>query len=487
MLIVRIVNTVCRKLSDIPYSPLLLIFVPVGIAGGRAIQEELAFRTMRFTIPFLHYVLFYSLLQLILLASLSIATGKSYKAFAGVVSTGMILAWAPVSIEVLLGWCGVGEPQKVYVYFSSFEWDLIADYQPIGESIVLWFSVALLGFYAIWLTGSVLRMLVAMSLMYASIQILGWLIPIATMAALGSGARMYQTQMLNWIFLIGCAVLYVLLNLKTMLPSVLRLNHALPFGLLAAIGARAVGMPWGFAAIQGGTLFFLAMLTLFANDYFDKEMDERAGSRSRPITKNDLIVVMGCHIALAAQVFVYNKHGIILLVSLMAIWACYHAPSLRMKRIIGIPYLFEGASAAMCFLYGVRHGRSFPKSDDAIYFPLLIFCGFAIGSMIKDYKDIPQDRAAGVETVYTYFSRNQSVSTIHRVVSLLYAVSLATPIVMIAHIQAVDWSTYTLAILGLLSVGGLLLSTDRRRAVGIALWFFCVYLVIFLVRIEVLM
>ncbi len=473
-LVIDLINRICGSLSRIPFSVYLLIFVPVVIAGGRAGQELLYFG-MRpgfapSSLPFLNYVVTYMLEQICVVAVFAIATGRNYREFVGVVSVGLLLAWLPPFLDGALLLVGIRQPHHMYVFFQEFSWHFFSDNQLIGESITLWISILAVAIYLAWRSRSVIRTLIGVSLYYALLQILGFLWPGCVIAI--SGNLSVESQM--YMDLIGLAlygVVYFFLEFKTMFPSTLRLGHALPWGLLSAIGARLAGHDWWFVILYGIIFSVVVQMMVYANDYFDSAADSACGGKARPVTRDNLVFSLFFSGILALHVFWMDADRFYLVATFIALWHSYHLPSIRLKRVLGVSYLMEGASAALALLFGL--GLEGLKGDPGLAFVCvcMAFSGFVIGSTMKDYKDIEQDRAAGVNTLYTRLTESTlTIGKIHAVISSLLTVALAIPAVYLFIVGESVGKLVLLGVLALLPQVCLLAIGSRRTAVQAAIW-----------------
>jgi 4-hydroxybenzoate polyprenyltransferase len=472
--VIDLINRICGSLSRIPFSVYLLIFVPVVIAGGRAVQELLYFGIRPgFTacsLPFLNYVVTYMLEQICVVAVFAIATGQNYRRFVGVVSVGLLLAWLPPFLDGALLLVGIHQPHQMYIFFQEFSWHFFSGKQLIGESITLWISVLAVALYLAWCSRSVIRTLIGVFLYYVLLQILGFLWPGCVIAITGN--LNVESQM--YMDLIGLAlygVVYFFLEFKTMFPSILRLGHALPWGLLAAIGARLSGHDWWLVILYGVIFSVVVQMMVYANDYFDSAADSSCGGKARPVTRDNLVFSLFFSGILALHVFWIDADRFYLVATFIALWHSYHLPSIRLKRVLGVSYMMEGLSAVLALLFGM--GLKGLKSDSILIFVCvcMAFFGFLIGSIMKDYKDINQDRAAGVNTLYTRLTESRfSLGGIHLVISSLLTVALAIPAVYLFVVGESAGKLVLLGVLALLPQVCLLAIGSKRAAVQSAIW-----------------
>jgi 4-hydroxybenzoate polyprenyltransferase len=117
----------------------------------------------------------------------------------------------------------------------------------------------------------------------------------------------------------------------------------------------------------------------------------------------------------------------------------------------------------------------------------LAFTGFLIGSALKDYKDIPQDRAAGVETIYTLLlARGRKLSAVHHGVSSLLTIVLLIPVVVVGMLTRFDPLLAPLIVVAAVPQVMLIALDNRLHAVESALWVINAYLALLAVAITVL-
>jgi hypothetical protein len=482
------IDALIGRLAAIEFSPLMLAVVPIAVAAGRGSAELLMTESRSFSVPLLNYVLCYSLLQLSILGVLRLTTGIDHRRLVGLISVGLFLGWLPPIIDTALRLAGVDQGNAWYLYPKSIDWNLFARYELVGESIALWLSILLAGVVAGWLTGSWRRGFAASLLTYVVIQVVAWALPAASTEIRGVARDMRRHVPLNWLYLFAIGSLYVVLNRRTMVPSLLRVAHALPWGLLVAVGTALSGQGWDVAVNRGLVMVLAAQLAIHANDYFDREMDGMAGGRARPVSRDDLIFIAFLHVVLIAQAHAVEKRALVFPVTFVVLWATYHLPTIRAKRVLGIPYLFEGIGAALCILYGMYSTRGFSTEQDVVLLVAgLAFAGFLIGSALKDYKDIPQDRAAGVETIYTLLlGHGHSLRTVHYGVTTALTLVLLVPIVVLGVLTRFDLVLVPLVVAAVVPQALLILLDNRLYAVESALWAINAYLALMTVAITVL-
>ncbi len=474
------VASILNRITRIEYSVTLLILVPVVVGGIRALLESLLIgvRTdfVSNELPFLHYVVFYMLLQMCVATIFSVVTGQGYRKFIGVASVGLLAAWLPPILDIGFLLAGLRQSHRLYFFFREFNWDLRSERMLVGETLVLWLSLALVIIYLAWYTRSFLRTLIGGVLYYGLFHILGWLWFI--LAAWIVGAESLDTvKHMGWIGLGLVWFLYFIFNRKTMLPSLRRIGHAIPWGLLASIGARLCGYDWWTVVLLGAVFVAVVQMTIYLNDYFDRSMDGKLSGTARPVTRDDALFSSFILLLLALHVYWIFPERFYLVATFIAMSTAYHLPGVRLKRVLGVAYLMEGATAAMALLFGIGLEGLDDVGFRAIVVVAMAFGGFAVGSIIKDYKDIDQDRAAGVNTFYTLVSgEGCSLRSLHILGSSLLTVALMVPTAYLYFSGEPVGMVAVMGVLSLLPQICLLSIKNRRIAVQAGIWSVNAYL-----------
>jgi hypothetical protein len=471
---IRGIDNLCESLSRIPHSPALWILGPTIVAGVRWIQEMLLLGMLPgyapCSLPFLNYLVTYMLEQVFIVGVFAVATGRNYRQFVGVVSVGLSLAWLPPLLDGGLLLLGFRPHQRMYVFFQDFRWHFFADNQLIGESLTLWLSILVVGVYLAWRSRSVVRTIFGTVLYYAAIQLLGFLWPLSLALIAGDLSKVpLQYMDLVGLGLYFCA--YFLLNAKSMTSSLMRIGHALPWGLLAAIGTRIMGGSWWSAALNGAVFCAVVQMSVYLNDYFDRDIDGAQGGAARPVTRDDAVVTFFIQVVLALHVFWMDVDRFYLVVTFIALTLAYHHPEIRLKRVFMVAYFMEGAAAAIALMYGFGVDGLKGGPQRALLYVGMAFVGFCLGSIMKDYKDIEQDRSASVATFYTrLLGAGLRLPWIHAGVSTLLTVALAVPFSYLLFTGATWWQLAALGVLAVVPQICLLGISNARRAVQGALW-----------------
>jgi 4-hydroxybenzoate polyprenyltransferase len=471
------------RLLHIPPTPYLFV-VPFLVGAGRAILENVLFRNHCTDLEtVLYYSTSYLLLQMFLLIVFRVASGRDYRELLGPATVGLVFGLLPPFLDAALG-VPPGQQER---YFRGFEWDFAAPYQALGETITLWLGVAAALLFCAWLTRNVWRTLLGTALCYAALQILtgpSW----AVSYHLGKLCHLSPPAVLNMLIFLVALGTYSVFHRATMGPSLARVNHALPWGLAALLGARMAGQPWSLGAVKCLAMALAFQLVVIANDWLDRDADGAAGGTARPATHDDAVFSMLLQVLLLAWVATALPHAFAPALVFFGVWLAYQLPALRFKRLFCLGYKVEGAAGAAAFLFGVGAVRG-PSGDWswAAWIALLAFGGFAFACMFKDYKDIDQDRQAKIGTVYTrYLARGFTLRGIHRFVVIGLAIGLLVPAVWLALRGEPLWRSIVLAVLAVAPAVPLFRCANKRVAVERAFWCLDAYLLFLVFAVPVL-
>ncbi|RJO65496.1 MAG: hypothetical protein C4523_15965 [Myxococcales bacterium] len=480
MSVVNHVDAFFKRANSIAYTPYLLIFAPLIVVCVRLALETATGHNLSNVHLVFNYFSGYLQLQIMLVAALALAAGQDWRRQVGAVSIGLAFcAWLPPVLDLIIP--RSVETHTTYRYFEEFQWDFAAPYQLLGETITVWLGVVFMAFYAWWLTRSLARAAAAALGAWAALQVFAWAWIAYGLALFGHlGER--AVDLMAACALATVFTIYAALNWKTLAPSLKRFNHALPWGLMAAIGARLAGQDWLAVGGKGLAMFAAFLLLTLANDYWDREQDAAAGGAARPITKDDLVVVLYFHVLLAFWTSLVFQAGFFLMVLFLSLGTAYHLPELRFKRLFCLGYKIEGGAAAAAFLFGAMGAERFPAGSWLPLFALLLFGGLALGSMFKDYKDIDQDRSDKIGTIYTrQLKHGRTLKGVHRFVALSTSgMFFAPPIWLYVAQEAALTAVAPLIVLAFLPAVLLLAIGDRKRAVELTMWSVALYLAAFL-------
>jgi hypothetical protein len=465
-----IVSRFFARLMRIPYTPYLFLLVPLVVASLRLLLEHAVsprWGTSRsITLDQLLEVYGgYLLLHLSLAVAFGLAASRPARDFVGVVAVGLVLAWLAPLLDLLL-------PEQAglyYQYSSRFSWSFVGETQPLGEVVSLWVAIFASALFILWLTRSPWRALLAAALAWVALQIFMW--GHYALAELLSSVVDGGAPRADILVTAVAALAMVVAVSPSIRPSVARANHALPFFAVAALGARLAGAAWPEAILRGAVMGLAFVLVIIANDYFDRDDDASAGGEARPARHEDAVVALAYHLLLFAWVAATDAAAVVPLALFFVAWLAYHHPALRFKRLFCLGYKIEGVSAACCFLYGTQARPPIELELWRILFAGLLVGGFALGSSFKDYKDIAQDRAAAVGTIYTrYLARGYDLAAIHTFVVFSLAVVLLVPVVWLGVRGAPLWVAVGLGLAALVPSGLLRSMASPRSAVEAAMW-----------------
>lgn len=462
-----------QRIRRIPYTPYLFVVVPPIVAAVRIIEEEILYGFGSTELgAILNVYTCYLLLQLLLTASLRIASGLELRDVAGAATLGMVLGWLPPLIDLALPAGGAGR----YAFFRDISWTFMEPYQMTGETITLWLGVAAAAVYVGWLTRSFWRSLLAALLVYVSLQVFMTLIFLLA-RWIGRHTGMTPVPLISLLGLAGCVLIYIALNPRTLFPSVLRFNHALPWGLVTAAGAKMAGAPLSVIVIKGLLMTLTFQLVVFANDYFDRGRDEAAGGLARPVSSDDVVMIFLFKVYVTLVVLQVYPPGFVLLILFFCVWTAYHHPALEFKRLFCLGYKVEGVAAAACFLFGTQGAGDFFVAPWVPILAILVPGGFSLGSMFKDYKDIDQDREAGIGTIYTRLQkRGVRLEKIHWIVLICLLLMLLVPPVWLALLKIPLHHLAPLFLAAPIPAALLKLVRNRKAAVESAMWALSLYL-----------
>jgi hypothetical protein len=307
-------------------------------------------------------------------------------------------------------------------------------------------------------------------LAYAALQVFLW--GHYALARALAGVMDSEPSRLNILLtlLLGLSV-YLAMGWRRLCASLARVNHTLPFFAATAIGCRMAGVGLAETVTRSTLMAVGFLLVIVANDRFDRDADAAVGGAARPVGEEDATVAMAFQLAIIAWVAVTDAHGLVPVALFFGVWLAYHLPALRFKRLFCLGYKTEGVAAACCFLYGTQANPAVAWEPWRLVVAALLLGGFALGSSFKDYKDIAQDRAARVGTIYTrYLAQGRSLRGIHGFVAVSLALMLLVPAIWLAVRGDAAWKVALMA-LGAPVPGVILLVVKTpRSAVEAGMW-----------------
>jgi hypothetical protein len=454
----------------------LLVIAPLCVAAMRQAGEVIIGLSWPEGAVFQNFVVFYLVTELVVLWLLHVTTRRPFQELAGFVALGLLIGTLPPVLDGLL----FREPNVTYVYFTEFRWLFSSKEQPAGETACIWLGLLAIGGFAGWVTRRAVPAVVTWVGAYAAMQVLGGGLPMLVhwLAREQHGARsiLHHVLMLSVAFATLAA-----LRPRALGYSLGRLNHALPFVGVTAIGARLAGDGWLLAGAKAGVTLLASALVIAANDWYDRHQDG-AGRAPRPMAPDDVWLVSFLQLLLCTSVAWFLREALVGIALFTAVTLAYHHPATRLKRWLGAAYASEGLAALACFLVGaLRPGRAPPFLPGARAVALglaLAPVGFFLGSLFKDYKDVEADDRAGVRTIYTELARRGlEPRRASWMVAAILAACLAVATALVAAAGASSLVTVALAALTLLAVPSLLLGRPRA-AVERTIWVVSVHLLV---------
>lgn len=384
----------CQRLLSVPYSPWLLILPPALVGGARALEEAVIGVGRADFCAVLNGIFFYTVMEVCFASLLGAVLGCNPRKTLGVVAPSLFSGLLPPLMDLALRGASGG-----YHYYTTFQWSFLAPYQPLGEVIVVWSVIAATGLFVGIVRGSLGRALLAWLGAWGIMQLTGWCMvtPLAHLVGLVNRGLLA----FNFAAFLILAVSLALWSRSSLGPSLRRLPHALPWTLLGALGARAAGKGLAETLAKATLLLIVGTTLVVVNDWVDREQDASAGGRARPVTRDDVTIAVWLQVLAVLGVIEALPGAMAPLFICATAMSAYHAPGLRWKRFPVATSLIEGLCVACAFLFGVA-GQSYPFSRRLAVMSALILVGGAVISTFKDFKDLDQDRAAGVRTTYAW-------------------------------------------------------------------------------------
>ena len=384
-----------------------------------------------------------------------------------VVAAGLLLGITPPVFEALIP--SLGGKEKYYDYFFQYElWFYEPTYQPLSETLVVWLAIVGAGVFVALVSRSWWKPLVALLgawciFMWGGTIIPSWLV----------GTHEASLHPDRWIMgaptLTTSALIFHVSRFRAHLPSLLRLNHVLPFAGLALCGAAYGGHSLGDALWRGGFVLYLCFILLLQNDTYDANEDARAGRVTRASGDDAYwATVLGWilvfYVARVAPMLALTG-ALVLLIG----WT-YHHPAARLKQHFCMSYMVEGAGALASFATGLAGALVVASPHPLVWPCVLVFGGGALLSMPKDFKDVDADRAEGIPTLHVQLVQlGRDAASVQRMLAALVTLGLVGASALLGGLYG--WTpALVLLMLGVLPTTGVLLWTSRPRA-SIRLYF----------------
>jgi hypothetical protein len=432
-----------REKSRMAFPAVLGVVTFVSLA--RAEFEVLTTRTASFAVSgIVNNVAFYLLSAYLYALLAARLTGKSLAQVSGIVAMGVFLGIFPPILDTLMLGTNTASYRYIKDGFSTFSWTLInPTHYSTGEAITLWAVVIVLVLYVFQVTRSLVRSLAALLLSYASIVFLALGPSSLTWSAFSDAApfaRSTWTAALSVLQLLLAQAAYLLLRPQVLARLWRRLPHAAPFVALTFLGGAVAEFfaPSGlshvermrFAAVAAILMLELCLIALVQNDAYDREKD---GREATMVTREDahFFTIVGVLIVLAISLVLPGlglPMALFLCVSVLYSYDFY-----RSQRFFPANYKSEGVWGWSAFVLGGSAGLSVAQirttSSGFLLASLVVFGGWSVFNVFKDYKDIRADYKAKNQTLYVLaLRRGADLSRLHRGLRTALVVLLGVPV-----------------------------------------------------------
>jgi len=169
------------------------------------------------------------------------------------------------------------------------------------------------------------------------------------------------------------------------------------------------------------------MFVMHQNDFYDRS-EGTANDSSPFIIQEDIHFFHAALVLIFVVTATYQVATAGILIIFYLLTLLYHHPRFRLKCILPLNYLIEGACAAVMVSAGILATRNRPNSWIVWLGAAASFLAFAWGSAFKDYKDIDKDQIAGNKTVYTLAQvQGWPMQNMHRIVTFILAGLMVAP------------------------------------------------------------
>jgi 4-hydroxybenzoate polyprenyltransferase len=454
----RPVDRVIDRLVRIPYSPLLLVVVPAALATAQVVGKTLARQGNADVGLLLHACLDLVLGQMLLVTTLGLASGRSYRDFVGLAATLLAVGWLGRTAE----WIVFGQQGQFFSHRFDFRWASFGAPQELWHLTAKVVLAALPGLIVARLTRSAGRALAAVGgfVVALSLQLYG-----APAVAELLRARLGLEFYLEGVTLAAIVVIHVAWHRRDLRSLLPRMLHLLPLALVAGIGARCGGHHWSLAVTRAGIVALASVLLLVAHGHVAR--DERADNPGPGFARvGDVVLVFFFQLMLIVGVMFLDPSGGAPLMLLFMLGAAYSLPGLRLGHLAGVRYVLHGLAAAACFLFGA----AVPRGSWRPWAPILaasVLLAVALVSMLADCASAERDRNEGIGTVYTTLLRHGWPSSrVHAMVSALATVVLLVAPVWLRGLHPHSIASFSLFPLALMPSLILIGAAHRGRAVA---------------------
>lgn len=365
-----------------------------------------------------HSIAFYFGTFMLLLAAFSVLLHKYQKEIFPVLFVGIFAGLLPPLVDMVLP-----HANHRYNYFLEFSPTLFSAAQPVGESLVVWLLVFCSGVYAWYRSGVAAYFVFGAAVTYGAAQFGGWFVALvgtyvfnlsasafALTPILFGQAQEFPSEQHFLLMQTLMVLLWVSIAFVSFLayrPSVALALGKRPFaalwGVLLIGGAALSGNVHIYVVLQAFAVSLAFMLVQAENDYYDKSADAKAG-RASTISSEDLIFIRMLMVLLPLAFLFFNPSFGVVLGLLLFLGFLYNTDGFRLKKHFLSASLIFALSVFLVLLSGYF---DFNTLADAEALPLLALFAFAAGAVLnfRDYKDVSEDKHAGVETLYVVLQR----------------------------------------------------------------------------------
>lgn len=422
------------------FSGLLIVSIFTGIL--RAIEEFIFFDApldIRVGISMIYFYFCAGFFYTVLLHKV---TGFDYRRVQNIAYLGVLLGMLPPVIDLIFNGFNTSVKYSYYFLydFEFFPWFFFSRTMnlPAGESFTVWLTILLASFYTLYLTRNIFRLIVTFIFGYLFFITVMAFIPIVILRLL-SGIEItnsnmsYYVQIINYstllqpyAYLILLVGLFFILYPRFVTHLSKRALHITPFILINLVGSAMHNIKGYEPVLTTLTLFFIFLMALIQNDYYDRINDKGQNNRIR-VTKKELefsYIISGL---LILWLIMTAQAAALPVIVIFVLTILYHHPLFRVKRFFPGAIKIEGAWGGLSFLSGTLIQFNHNLAQQTVIAFVLIAGGWSVISSLKDLKDTRFDYRNGIMTVYTFFyNKSVKLKTIHRNVSVIIFALLLT-------------------------------------------------------------
>lgn len=465
---IRLFERLSRAAEKRPLSPSLVLGVATFVAIGRMLGERYVVlagqAASRSPWPwFLQIASFYLALLVVLAAALRAWAKVTSQVALKLVAMGLVLGVLPPAIDFVVS--APGSFTYEYRPHGSVPWHLFEPRRglPIGETVVLWASIALVA-ASTWRKAGPARALGAAVTAWSLVLLFLVVLP-TVVQALSAASGLAPSEWRGLAF-----VTLTQLGLVTLLGLWRRTLERLPQVLLSVlfvlVGASLTGVLTVSGALVATHFAVLGLGFALSNDWHD-----RAEDGGRPATTLDATfaaLLMLVPLVGALQLLSVRLEPGLCAVGFLVVANAWQADPLRLKCVFPLSYKTEGFLAGLCALAGLASNPAHVVSRDELLIIAAMALGTPVALVFKDLKDVEGDRAAGVQTAFVVaLDRGLSLKTTRA----LSTVALGLALGCVCLFVAMTSTTAGMGALGLSAVAvgsvGLLRSLERAVFFGI--------------------